>query len=241
MKPVLVVLDVDGVVSPVHGKTAWGDDVVGGRASGDVRLSPTLVVHLDVLSMVPGVRCVWLTDWTPRMRDQVASLPGRDWPALRHHENPPPLRPWWKLTALETWLARQAEDQGGQQPYGSVVWVDDHLRWASRQAACRRRLEALGLESLLIAPRTTVGITPPQMSAIGEWVQARVEKRYRYILNAPWRASARAPCGCAWDGQHCPHCGLVTDTSGDAWSPVHTIRCHSHLMHGITESPADRP
>jgi hypothetical protein len=33
VKPVAV-FDVDGVVSPVHGHTAWGDDVVAGNVFG---------------------------------------------------------------------------------------------------------------------------------------------------------------------------------------------------------------
>lgn len=41
-----------------------------------------------------------------------------------------------------------------------------------------------------------------------------------------WRDSPTAPCGCEWDGWHCPHCGLVTSHSGDAWSPAHTLKCH---------------
>lgn len=42
-----------------------------------------------------------------------------------------------------------------------------------------------------------------------------------------WRTSPTAPCGCAWDGWHCPHCGSVTDHSGDAWEPAHTLGCHT--------------
>ena len=42
-----------------------------------------------------------------------------------------------------------------------------------------------------------------------------------------WRASPTAPCGCEWDGWHCPHCASVTEHSGDAWEPAHTVGCHN--------------
>ncbi|CAI9408388.1 hypothetical protein HIDPHFAB_01069 [Nocardioides sp. T2.26MG-1] len=43
-----------------------------------------------------------------------------------------------------------------------------------------------------------------------------------------WRTSPTAPCGCNWDGWHCPHCGSVTAHSGDGWEPNHTLGCHRH-------------
>jgi hypothetical protein len=42
----------------------------------------------------------------------------------------------------------------------------------------------------------------------------------------PWRTSPTAPCGCEWDGYHCPHCGSMTTHGGDAWEPRHTLTCH---------------
>lgn len=56
-------VDVDGVVSPVHGQTDWGDDVVAGRVFGPVQVSPELCRRLDRLTAMPGVRGVWLTGW----------------------------------------------------------------------------------------------------------------------------------------------------------------------------------
>jgi hypothetical protein len=227
---VLVVVDVDGVVSPVHGTTRWADDVTAGHVFGDVHVSPTLVGHLDALAAVPGVSCLWLSDWTADMRAAMDPFPGGGWPALHRDDAPSGARGWWKLTALEGWLAgaRDAGRRaGGETAVGSVVWLDDDLRSGSRAAACRRRLGALGLEVLLVVPRTNLGVTPEEMSVVGEWVSARVAKRDRHLLEEPWRASAVAPCGCAWDGFHCPHCSRVTAHSGDAWSPVHTRACHA--------------
>jgi hypothetical protein len=48
-----LVMDVDGVVSPVHGKTAWGDDVVTGR-SGRC-WCPHPVRKLDEIAATPDL------------------------------------------------------------------------------------------------------------------------------------------------------------------------------------------
>lgn len=49
-----LVLDVDGVVSPVFGHTAWGDDIVAGHLFGPVFVSPTMCQPLDRLAAHPG-------------------------------------------------------------------------------------------------------------------------------------------------------------------------------------------
>jgi hypothetical protein len=65
----VVVVDVDGVVSLVHGTTRWSDDVVAGHVFGPVHVSPAMNAHLDGLTQVPGVQCRWLTSWSREMRD----------------------------------------------------------------------------------------------------------------------------------------------------------------------------
>ena len=84
----------------------------------------------------------------------------------------------------------------------------------------------------MVAPRLEVGVTPAEMLQVGEWVKARVETPHRYLLDEPWRTSPVAPCGCTWDGFHCPHCGMVTAPGGDAWSPAHTLACHQKASTG---------
>ena len=56
-----LIVDVDGVVSPVHGATAWGDDVDGGMRHTPV--SPLLNGRLDALGDRPDVLPMWLTSW----------------------------------------------------------------------------------------------------------------------------------------------------------------------------------
>ena len=229
MRLVLVV-DVDGVVSPVRGTTSWGDDVTAGHLFAPVLVSPSLIGHLNAMAAVPGVSCLWLTDWSADMRAAMAPFPGHTWPALHRSDAPAKARGWWKLATLEAWLAArlgESRQVSRDNSLESVVWMDDDLRPGPRAAACRRRLSALGVEALLVAPRAEVGIAPEEMSMVGEWVSARVAKPDRHLVDEPWRVSTVAPCGCSWDGFHCPHCSMVTDHSGDAWSPAHTRSCHA--------------
>lgn len=226
LRPVLVVVDVDGVTSPVHGGTAWTDDIEVGDVFGPVVVSPALVAHLDALDTVPGVTCLWLTDWTPKMRARMQLFPGRNWPRLKRGDQPAGSRSWWKFAALHAWLTGLAANLPKEEFFGSLVWLDDDLDTLTIRAACQRLLRPLGLETLLVAPRPGLGVTPAEMVRVGEWVKGRVGEKERHRLDEAWRVSPVAPCGCTWDGWHCPHCGSVADPAGDAWHPAHTLRCH---------------
>lgn len=175
-----VIVDVDGVVSPVRGAgTVWGDEVVAGNVFGPVLVSPTLCARLDALDEVDGVRCWWLTSWTQEMRAAMDPFPGRGWPTIaeppwvpteiREADPSAPLPParrarWWKLNAVEAWLLQRPE-------IDAVAWCDDHLR-GGRPAATRRRLAARGVDLLTIAPQVDVGLTPRHVQQLREWVEA---------------------------------------------------------------------
>lgn len=79
---IAVVLDVDGVVTPVNGASAWGDDVYAGDVFGPVHVSSSLVTRLDKLHAMPGVQCWWLTSWTSPMRAGMDPFPGPLWPMV---------------------------------------------------------------------------------------------------------------------------------------------------------------
>ncbi|MGB3763756.1 MAG: hypothetical protein WA966_11075 [Ornithinimicrobium sp.] len=226
LRPVLVVLDVDGVTSPVHGATAWTDDVETGDVFGPVVVSPSLVRHLDGLGEVPGVTCLWMTDWTPEMRQRMRTFPGRDWPHLERSDSPTASQSWWKFAALHRWLTETTSSTPQDERFGSLAWLDDDLSPGTFRAACKRLLQPLIPDILLVPPSSATGLTPSEMVEVGEWIKARIEVKERHRLDQPWRRSPVGPCGCSWVGWHCPHCGLVTDTGGDAWHPFHTIRCH---------------
>lgn len=223
MATILVVVDLDGVVSPVHGATVWGNDVVAGLAFGPVAVSPTVCGYLDKLAAVPGVECAWLTSWSPRARAGLDPFPGREW---RTVGEPPMtgLRGWWKLAALEKDLG--ARPTAGPNAVTALVWLDDHLANGARAASVRRRLARFDVQLLLVAPATGSGLTPADLSDVEAFVAQRATPAHRVQLEEAWRTSPLAPCGCGWDGWHCPHCGSVTARSGDAWSPAHTRSCH---------------
>ena len=101
---VVVVVDVDGVISPVGGQTAWGDDVVAGNVFGPVYVSPTLCARLDALGNLPNVQCLLLTSWTAEMRSGMSPFPGRRWEEVAEQ----PLRSTGRLRHLiRTWSDRK--------------------------------------------------------------------------------------------------------------------------------------
>lgn len=109
-----LVVDVDGVVSPVHGRTDWGDDVVAGQVFRDVYVSRELCRRLGRIAYVADLCAVWLTDWNAEMRAAMEPFPARDWTAI---DRPPDgfgaaaeTRGWWKSSALLDWLDRPPAD-----------------------------------------------------------------------------------------------------------------------------------
>jgi hypothetical protein len=166
-----LVVDVDGVVSPVHGHTAWGDDVVAGHVFGPVRVSPTLCARLDQIAELPNQVCVWLTSWSEQMRKAMDPFPGRTWDTV------PPVTcssawGWWKRVALEAWLDEHPD-------IDALCWLDDHLRPPARAALVRSRLTARGINTLLLAPRTAIGLTPQHLDRVEEWLQGNAANRER--------------------------------------------------------------
>lgn len=156
-----LVVDVDGVVSPVGGHTAWGDDVVAGDVFGPVYTSPTMCARLDRLAEQPGVTCWWLTSWPEQMRTAVAPFPGRAWPAINIEADLPHASRWWKLEALRQWLESHDE-------VTSLAWCEDHLS-APRAEVTRRWLAQLGVEPMLVAPQTSIGLTPHDLAELETW------------------------------------------------------------------------
>jgi hypothetical protein len=184
-----LVLDVDGVLSPLHGHTAWGDDQVAGDLFGPVDISPSLVRRLEAIADQPHVLAAWLTDWPPRIRARMRGFPGQDWPdigdAHRHQLPRGPDRGWWKPQALRAWL-------DDQPSVIRLAWCDDDLAFPrtdttrdtdldlipllGRDALAGRRLFAPGstqaelhlptLAVLLTAPDPSAGLTVAEIDRI---------------------------------------------------------------------------
>ena len=173
-----LVLDVDGVVSPVPGPTDWGDDLSAGAFFGPVMTSPELCRRLDRVGQHPGVIGLWLTSWHAQTRARMSLFPGRDW----LHFDPDGFvaesdeSGWWKADALLGWI--------DQQPAISrLVWVDDHLARPHDSAfdvlvdGVETRADRLtsimaerGVRATLIAPSTAIGLTREHMSRIEQVV-----------------------------------------------------------------------
>ncbi len=153
-----LILDVDGVVSPVHGHTAWGDDQVAGSLFGPVYVSPSMCARLEAVASRPGVSSWWLTSWDQQTRDSMDPFVGRSWPALATATTAAG-EGWWKWDAVQAWL-----DQGNVSR--RLVWCDDHLSPPARRDTIRQRLHDRGVDTLLIAPDTSVGLTPQHLEEI---------------------------------------------------------------------------
>lgn len=163
-----LVVDVDGVVAPVGGHTAWGDDVIAGDVFGPVLTSPSLCDRLDRLADMPGLTCWWLSSWSARMRAGMAPFPGRDWPTIGEGRVEVPQQRdsarWWKLEVLRQWLDSHGE-------VTSLAWCEDHL--SRRDVAVVQRWLALrGVASLLLVPKTAVGLTPRDLAELEAWAGA---------------------------------------------------------------------
>lgn len=165
----VVIVDVDGVVSAVRPESsAWGDEVEVGRVFGPVVVSAQLALRMDALNALQGVECWWLTSWSSAMRSGMHPFPGRAWGTIPE----PPTRSaarkqnWWKLDALNEWLPSRPDVK-------AVAWCDDHMR-GGRPRAARRVLAERGVEDvLLLAPRTSVGLTPEHVARLEVWAAAR--------------------------------------------------------------------
>jgi hypothetical protein len=186
----VLIVDVDGVVSPVHGVTAWGDDVVAGRLFGPVLVSPALCAELDLIATTPGLTCLWLTSWPSESRAGMSPFPGATWATLASRtedEARPAPDPglegglgWGKWSVVESWLS-------GHPGVRTVIWCDDGLavdaseafdaaardetRGRGNQSATRRdviaeRLARRGIKATLLVPDTRVGLTPADLAVI---------------------------------------------------------------------------
>lgn len=177
-----LVLDVDGVVSPVHPdphRPAWGDEIVVGNVFGPVLVSAELGQRLDELAQRPDLVCVWLTSWTPQMRMAMDPFPGRNWTDIGQQYRSTEAASdtgWWKWEALKTWLVSQSE-------ITRLVWCDDDLELVdlvdvgtgvdedgqshderlSLRSSIEQELRMRHVDALLIAPAKHIGLTPEHL------------------------------------------------------------------------------
>lgn len=180
----VVIVDVDGVLSPVHptGPT-WEDEESAGYLFGPVLVSPTLSRRLEDLHQRDGVECCWLTSWTAEMRADMTGFPGRrpnrEWravvdgvPVNVSDDSEPEGAGWWKLDALLEWLRANPD-------ITAIAWLDDHLNAQGefdgfregRLDVVRAALAEAGItHTHLVCTSTEVGLTPADMDELEQWV-----------------------------------------------------------------------
>jgi hypothetical protein len=186
-----LILDVDGVVSPVHSAgSPWGALVNAGNVFGPV---------LDALARRPGVSCWWLTSWTDQMRLAMDPFPGRAWPVVGSLDDQRGVgRSWWKMAAVQAWVARHPTVR-------SVAWCDDHLR-GGRPAAARRWFRVprrRGAAGGADHPRRAHPGAPRPARGVGELGNAAssvsvVEAGELLVRDASWSRRDTCLVPCCW-------------------------------------------
>ncbi|GAB3244314.1 HAD domain-containing protein [Nocardioides dilutus] len=248
-----LVVDVDGVISPVHGATAWGADVAGGPGLGYLPVSPALNTRLDALAERADVTAAWLTSWDAEMRHGMR-FPGASWTTVAHHfaDSGPPVYDedaallrageqwrdcrWWKWWALENWLTEHPE-------IDAVVWCDDDLGraffdftgaadveegWAlTRGMFASVELERRGVRALLLAPATATGLTPSALELIENFLRdVSAQSPVRMPTDLQFPSSIGHPGG----HHRAPIAPLRTVRAGRLVPAPRPVRCRLHKL-----------
>lgn len=179
---IALVVDVDGVVSPIDGPTSFGDDQIAGHMLGPVPISPTLTSRLDAIADLPHVTAVWLTSWPASNRLTMTGFPGRDWPDLK--PPPPPAEPldpnhWWKPALLRRWLDAQPHlrrliwcDDGILPPLDDLQPLTDPQAAAAGSASPILELTIGDMPASLVIPDARHGLTRTDLDRIERLVDA---------------------------------------------------------------------
>lgn len=162
---VRVLLDVDGVLNAVPGKTDdWTDWREGKAHNFRINWSPTVAKFIRGLAETPGVEVSWLTTWADLANQHICPL--LDLPECIV-AGAPPFREhrWWKFDiAQELWEATQI-------PF---VWIDDDLGGFYDDGAAEW-IGTLNGHGLGIRPDHTKGLTQRLLSEIEVFVDGWLE------------------------------------------------------------------
>ena len=171
-------LSVNGCLCPrSEPDPAWGDVATasinieygdGHAATRDVHWAPRLITALDSLLMQYGVELVWLTSWNEFDATRQLLVPELHGLAGGRmlDVTTPPKRPGQTDGETGLWKSeRIEEDQNVPAPF---IWIDD----ADVQLHGERvRNATLETPSLLIPPRSEVGITVDDIARMRVWFE----------------------------------------------------------------------
>jgi hypothetical protein len=151
-----VLLDIDGVLIPFGAPDAGWGDWTRHPSHVDLILSPGMMAGLRGLP----ADVHWLTSWGPTANEVLGPFIG--WPPLRVLDEVSVTRRWWKLEAVEEFLAASS--------YGRVAWLDDDLdQYADEvQASLGPLIDAGGL--LPVCPNPSAGLTREALAAVDEFL-----------------------------------------------------------------------
>ncbi len=151
----ILYLDIDGVVSSMTGENAFGDGRVVLVDGYHLNLSRELGARLAALDV--DVR--WLTTWGTRAADVADLLGVPRWPLA--------MKPPRGATSSGPWKFDCVRDQieADVQPF---AWVDD--------AAIDRNVEVwadnLPVRSLLLRPDPRIGLSPPEVDVLEDFIES---------------------------------------------------------------------
>ncbi|WP_022893243.1 hypothetical protein [Agromyces subbeticus] len=183
-----ILLDVDGVVSPIGGNVdTWPDGDLIDSPFGAAWCSPEMLRAVHAI----GVPVLWATDWKSNAEVVFAPIAGTRAAAT--------LLPgsgdggWWKLDAMSRLLDRY-------RGIRSIVWVDDLLD-AEDDIGVRYSVIAheiadhYGVRLKLIVPDSAVGLTPGDVDRIATFLGAPIQSSFAEEISAeePERSHGTEP------------------------------------------------
>ncbi|HUY23726.1 MAG TPA: HAD domain-containing protein [Candidatus Saccharimonadales bacterium] len=157
----LLILDVDGVISPIAGAhmgplpDTWSEWRRAPSIRMPVYFAPHMVLHLTSLP----VERIWCSTWEKEV-DEFGLSNDLGWAGQPFLRLPAPSRPWNKLVAVREHLS--------SQPDRPFVWVDDDPRMVSSGMRWARTIQT---PHLLVHPEKKVGLTPHHVGRIERWVE----------------------------------------------------------------------
>ena len=165
------ILDVDGVLNPVHIKPPthiWRDwiehkvtDVNTGKTF-PVKIAEDVIEFLIEMNMRPDVQIVWHTTWQKGANELGAKFDIPSFPVLKAPEfetwNHRSSWGWWKMPSVQRFLADTDND---------VLWTDDDLAVVHPKPEHRE-----GKILKMIAPDQYTGLTPKHLRQIREFFDA---------------------------------------------------------------------